>query len=670
MHGAWIAGILTPKSADRCKDKEPVDRRSSRQRYLEKRRARRSRALRSCILTALSGATLVMLGLVVLVVRPLLPHQIRMPAMPAMPNIPNLPSIPTMVAGLQQQPTPTAAPVPSPPAVAAIPTPSPTVLPQSGTVRYLDNQRLSYEPDFYQEQIQAVLDRSGGSLGAVRFQVGDRTQSLPDVLVNLSVLYSFNPKILLTALEMQSQLLSTPNPTPDQTAWALGFRGEGEKHRGLYNQIRWGAFEIRAAIRDYALSQQGAKLPDLEFDTGDRRPVPADLLLADYVVVRLLAGTTSPQQLDSRMQAFVETYGRLFEDPRTALVGLPPPAAPFFSHPLERRVRVTSFFDHDTPFLRTNGSLLAFWGNTDLYSYDGHTGWDYAALPSDVVLAVAAGKVVFAGNSDDGCGIPARAVAIDHGNGYRTLYWHLSSIAVAQGQQVAAGTPLGYAGATGCAFGSHLHLQVQYLGRDVDPYGWCGSTPDPWATNPAGQVSVWLWAGEPSPCGAPPPGFIVVDDSSPGFRASGEWTLSALGYAGNARYSRTRLADVEPAVWQVRMLSATPDIALWQPELPAAGNYRVLVYVPYILNGLDDARTIRYQIRHRDGESEALIDGESAANAWIDLGTYPFDPAMPAWVSVSTLSNDAGRGIWVDAVAWVPVADAADAPATGAAEQP
>ncbi len=629
-----------------------MDHRPTRQRYLEKRRLRRQRHARSCMLTLIGIALLVLVGVLMLVS--------RQTGIAFFPRMPAVPSIPTLVAGLQP-------PTPEPPPTPIVDTPVPTAAiivptaaaPQQPVVqvsRYLDNQRLSYAPNAYQPELQALFDQRGSSLREVRFQVGDRSQTAPEVLVNLSVLYSFSPHVLLTLIEMQSQLLSDPTPSPDQTTWALGYRGEGEKQRGLYNQIRWGAFALREAIRDYAISyQQGSSLPELEFANGDRRPAPTNLSLADYTLVRVLAQTTTPQELDRKLQQFIETYTTLFGDPRQPLADLPPPAEPFFSRPLERRVRVTSFFDHDTPFLRTNGSLLSFWGNQDLYSYDGHTGWDYAALPSDRVLAVAAGTVIFAGNSDDGCGIPARAVVIEHGNGYRTLYWHLSSIEVVAGQPVEAGTPLGYAGATGCAFGSHLHLQVQYLGRDVDPYGWCGSTPDPWAVNPAGQVSVWLWAHEPSPCVPPPPDMIIVDDSSPGFRASGEWTLSALGYAGNARYSRTRLADVEPEVWQVRTLSATPDIALWQPDLPHAGMYQVLVYVPYILNGLDDARTIRYQIRHRDGTSEALIDGESAANAWIDLGSYPFDPSLPAWVSVSTLSNDAGRGIWVDAVAWVPV---------------
>ncbi|NJO83496.1 MAG: M23 family metallopeptidase, partial [Blastochloris sp.] len=85
----------------------------------------------------------------------------------------------------------------------------------------------------------------------------------------------------------------------------------------------------------------------------------------------------------------------------------------------------------------------------------------------------------FAGNSDDGCITPARGVIIDHGNGYRTLYWHMSVLQVETGELVGQGAQLGIAGASGCAFGPHLHFQVQYLGRDVDPYGWCGVRADP-----------------------------------------------------------------------------------------------------------------------------------------------------------------------------------------------
>lgn len=519
---------------------------------------------------------------------------------------------------------------------------------------FFNPQRFSYAPDLYQPQIQAFLDAQPGPLKSVRFQVGDRSHSFAEVLVGLSNLYSLNPQILLALLEQQSQLLSTAQPSTDQTAWALGFQGDGGRRQGLFEQLRWGAIEMRHAVRDYAIQASGP-LPELVFADDSRQAPPPDISMPRYALARVLARTTTPEHLPARLDSFLETYMRLFDDPRLPPADWPLVAEPFLTSPMEVPARVTSFFDHDTPFLQPNGSLVSFWGRRETaLSYDGHTGWDYGMRPPDAVLAAADGIVVFAGNSEDGCSFPARAVILDHANGYRTFYWHLNTISVEIGQSVTRGSQVGVAGATGCAFGPHLHFQVQYLGRDVDPYGWCGTTPDPWANNPAGQLSVWLWADMPSPCAPPPPGVTVVDNTSPGFARSGDWQTSSLGYGGSALFTATTSGFDDSKPWQIHPLE-TPAVAIWRPDLPAAGRYRVMAYIPYVLNGLDDSKNLRYNVRYRDGEAEVTVDGEASANGWADLGTYDFDAGDSALVSITTLAGGDNRGVWADAVTWVPV---------------
>lgn len=539
---------------------------------------------------------------------------------------------------------PTSSPVP----------PSPTPEPRDPL---FDPQRISYEHNFALLEIQAYLENAGSVLKDARFQVGDRSMSFAHVLTGLSSLYSINPKLLLALAELHGGLISNPQPSADHIGYAMGYRGDGGGRRGLYSQLRWAARELRWATRDYA-AREISPLPPLTFADGSRQEVAADIAMSRYVLARVLAPTTSPGGLGPTMDALVNTYARLFDDPRLVPSGWPAPAQPFLTAPMEGIYEVTSFFDHDAPFLQKNGSLLTFWGRseTDIaFAYDGHTGWDYAMAPPDIVLAAGDGVVVFAGNSDDGCASPARAVIIDHGNGYRTLYWHLARIDVEPGQPITAGTPVGMAGESGCAIGAHLHLQVQYLGRDVDPYGWCGADPDPWARSPVGQLSVWLWADMPSPCGPPAPGTIVVDDGSPGFlSAGGEWQLSDVGYGGGSRFAAGSFAGSAAQPWLVGGLAA-PTVAAWRADLPRAGRYRVLAYIPYALNGLHESRELRYLIRHRDGESLATVNAEEARNWWADLGTYTFDPAEGALVSTSTLAGDERRGIWVDAVAFVPV---------------
>lgn len=523
--------------------------------------------------------------------------------------------------------------------------------------------RFSYAHNFYQDEIEAFLTSYPGPLNDVTFQIGDRSQSFAAVVVNLSNLYSINPKILLTLLEQQSGLLTTAEPSVEQLQWAMGLENANGHNSGLYRQLRRAALELRFALRDYALGWQQGSLPPLTFADNSKQEVPPDITLARYAMARVLALSTTPDQLPGKLHTFRTTYTALFEDPRYAPDDWPPLAEPFLTRPMEQPFRVTSFFDHNTPLLHENGSVDSFWGTREaLLSYDGHTGWDYAMRPpDDVVLAAAPGTVVFAGNSNDGCGVPARGVIIDHGNGYRTLYWHLDSMTVSAGESVQAGARIGVAGATGCAFGPHLHFQVQYLGRDVDPYGWCSTQESPWASNPAGQQSVWLWRDMPNPCGEPPPGSIVVDNASPDLLTSGEWERSSLGYGGSALFTATSQVSSEREPWQMRRLVDTPAVAVWQPDLPRAGSYRVLAYIPYILNGLDDSEELRYQVRHHEGMTEVVIDGESTANFWADLGTYHFDPQHHPRVTVSTLAGDEARGLWADALIWVPVEQGVEA---------
>ncbi len=537
-------------------------------------------------------------------------------------------------------PAATATPAPTmPPAadgVPATPPPQPTSMPDlAGT--FFDAQRFSYTPDFYTPEIQAVLAEQPGDLKEVRFQIGDRSQSFAETLVVMSSLYSINPKVVL-ALMVQ--------------------HGYTHNDAALYQRFYQMVIELRHSVRDYALSTQTGSLPDLVFqEEGQRQAITQTISMPRYAISRVLAKTTStPEELPGRLQEFQGIYMRLFGDPRQPPQEWPPPAEPFLSRPMEQPHRITSVFDHETPFLHRDGSTYSYWGYADAaLPYDGHTGWDYAMKPPEPVLAAADGVVVFAGNSDDGCYTPARAVIVEHGNGYRTLYWHLSAVSVETGQHITNGTQLGIAGNTGCSFGPHLHFQVQYLGRDVDPYGWCGRHADPWEQNPTGQQSTWLWQDMMNPCGEPPADAVVVDAHLPGFASSGGWQQVEYGYGGSAHYlGSIHLKTMRPA-WELRPLVATPAVATWQPDLPHAGRYRVLAYIPHVLNGLDDSQAVRYRIHHHDGEDEVLLNAEAYANSWADLGTYYFGPHDTPLVSLSVLAGDTGRGIWADAMVWQPV---------------
>lgn len=62
-----------------------------------------------------------------------------------------------------------------------------------------------------------------------------------------------------------------------------------------------------------------------------------------------------------------------------------------------------------------------------------------------------------------------KLVRINHGGGYSSLYAHLSSINVRAGQEVSGGQVIGNMGATGRAFGTHLHLEIIRSGQHINP---------------------------------------------------------------------------------------------------------------------------------------------------------------------------------------------------------
>ena len=102
-------------------------------------------------------------------------------------------------------------------------------------------------------------------------------------------------------------------------------------------------------------------------------------------------------------------------------------------------------------------------------SGDFHRGQDLVAQCGTSVLAAAAGTVTFASWDQYGGG---NRVVVDHGNGLKTTYNHLSSFNVAKGQTVSRGDIVALSGTTGASTGCHLHFEVDVNGQVVDPTGW------------------------------------------------------------------------------------------------------------------------------------------------------------------------------------------------------
>jgi murein DD-endopeptidase MepM/ murein hydrolase activator NlpD len=94
-----------------------------------------------------------------------------------------------------------------------------------------------------------------------------------------------------------------------------------------------------------------------------------------------------------------------------------------------------------------------------------HSGMDFSANIGTEVYATGDGVVVQAGWE----GLYGNMVTIDHGFGYITKYAHMSAIGAQRGKRVVRGEVIGRVGNTGKSTGPHLHYEVHYKGKVVNP---------------------------------------------------------------------------------------------------------------------------------------------------------------------------------------------------------
>jgi murein DD-endopeptidase MepM/ murein hydrolase activator NlpD len=261
------------------------------------------------------------------------------------------------------------------------------------------------------------------------------------------------------------------------------------------------------------------------------------------------------------------SYGPI-EDGAGNTGSAPAPGA-FLTLPFMGPHYITSIFDHCGPNYRTHGKVCRYDGTVasasvggpdptfdagyaqtpgghDYLYYDGHDGYDYG-LSYEPVAAAAPGTVILAGWDESSCHtcLSGLIVEISHGNGLLTFYAHLSRLGVTTGQRVARGQVIGISGMTGATTGPHLHFGVYYLSGagPVDPYGWSGSSPDPYAKD---LGDLWL-GGSPRFAAIPMPKVTVgaipdlgdstaidVSWSSPGSGAT--FALSVIGPGGGRSY--------------------------------------------------------------------------------------------------------------------------------------
>lgn len=127
-----------------------------------------------------------------------------------------------------------------------------------------------------------------------------------------------------------------------------------------------------------------------------------------------------------------------------------------WAYPLPKRVKITSAYGY------------RYHPTTGKYSF--HTGVDLAASKGTPIYAMRDGTVTTASKTN----VWGNYVVINHGDGYSSLYAHMTKYTVSYGQQVKKGQVIGYVGSTGWSTGAHLHLTIYYNGATVNPAKFLG----------------------------------------------------------------------------------------------------------------------------------------------------------------------------------------------------
>jgi murein DD-endopeptidase MepM/ murein hydrolase activator NlpD len=179
------------------------------------------------------------------------------------------------------------------------------------------------------------------------------------------------------------------------------------------------------------------------------------------VVPPIMGQTPEMNDEGSLLKNFLEINGRLREIDSQRLVE-------FSKH-------TSSTFLWKQPFVRLPSKTEASFADYRTYTYNGqvvdhqtHLGFDLAESEHMSIRASNDGTVVFAGFF----GIFGNAVVIDHGCGLQSLYGHMSSIAVKEGDNVKRDQEIGRSGQTGLAGGDHLHLTMLLDGIPINPIEW------------------------------------------------------------------------------------------------------------------------------------------------------------------------------------------------------
>jgi hypothetical protein len=332
--------------------------------------------------------------------------------------------------------------------------------------------------------------------------------------------------------------------------------------------------------------------------------------------------------------------------------------------------------------------LLGFWHPGE--DWNGRGGGDTDL--GDPIYAIANGKVLEFGYYQPSWG---NIVLIEHAlpDGVRvwSQYAHLDKIMVtAVGQKVTRGQQIGAMGkgaktakAPNGMYLAHLHFEIrrnklsignwtpmaknrdQVLANYYNPTDFInahrpGSMPQPAAPPPvkvtpvqpapAPVTPVALAPVSTTPAPQPPAQFQPVQITVDSQRT--DPTMGRFRKAKSDNWYSAPVGAFGSTIWTY--VSAQQEIGWgqWQPNLPAAGQYEVAVFIP---GEKASTRQARYLVAHADGQSQVVVNQDGAANQWVKLGVFRFTPGQ-GHLRLSDVTGE-GQGVMIafDAARWTRV---------------
>ena len=483
----------------------------------------------------------------------------------------------------------------------------------SQTVTISADALFTAATDFTPADIQSLLAQHSSPLAGYTEVVGEQHLSAAELfwVASQHADYGFNPKALLTTLFLEDGL-------------------DWNQPTGLYAHLKQIALQLQhateAALTPPALD--GAKSID------PIQPSAVATLSQYYAPRTKVAG-----QIRASLLQWSQAYRQLFgEDPaavttaKSLATNVPFMRLPF-DQPAESFYPIEAYFDHYYPgqlsepnMLRADGKALpgahysGCWRGMTCYS--GHNAIDFTLPSGTPIYAVAPGMVIYTLDSEGG-------ILIDHGNGYRTTYWHLDKVIVSMGQAVADGQLLGWSDCRGTCSHPHLHfgLRLVALSQDVDPFGW-------WSTfkDPVPGPSQFMWRGDLLADNREAQTHLFYDQY---------WVRAPEGYGGESWYTYTTNYTGSSTNW-----------GMWGATIPAAGQYTVFATWP---KHADNTTAAVYQVWHAGGMTPVTVNQRIDGDHFVPLGTFQFD-AGPIVVILTDLTAEATKDqrVYFDAVRWQP----------------